>query len=99
MKRYSNNNIRVDKDGKRVYPTTYYPEIPIQNSDSIVTVKDGTRIDNLAAQYYNDVSLWWVIAKANGFKGKVVFQSGDLVRIPTDLSPILGKFEELNRVE
>ena len=27
MKRYEKNKTKIDKDGKRVYTTTYYPKI------------------------------------------------------------------------
>jgi hypothetical protein len=97
MKRYSNTNIKIDRAGNRVYTTTYYPTIPIENSDQFISAKQGTRIDNLAFQYYNDTSLWWIIAKANGIKGRVILTTGDLIRIPSNVSGILGKFEELNR--
>tara|TARA_R100000008_G_scaffold29631_2_gene16364 strand:+ start:365 stop:664 length:300 start_codon:yes stop_codon:yes gene_type:complete len=97
MERYSKNNLKIDKDGKRVYKTTYYPEIPLENSDEFIMVTDGTRIDNLAFQRYGDPSLWWIIAKANGIKGKVVLNIGDLIRIPSNVSKIIGKFKDLNR--
>ena len=47
MKRYDNNKIKIDKDGKRVYTTTYYPPIPLTNSDQFIQTKVGTRLDNL----------------------------------------------------
>ena len=97
MNRYTDNKIKIDKDGKRVYETTYYPQIPLGNADTFITAKIGTRIDNLASQYYGDSSLWWIIANANGFKGKVVFKPGDFIRIPSDVQDILEKFKELNR--
>ena len=52
MKRYSKNNFRIDKGGKKVYKTTYYPEIPLENADQFLIVNEGTRIDNLAFQKY-----------------------------------------------
>ena len=97
MKRYSKNNFRIDKGGKNVYKPTYYPEIPLENADQILIVNEGTRIDNLAFQKYGDASLWWIIAKANGVKGKAVLNTGDLIRIPSNVSKIIGKFKDLNR--
>ena len=44
IKRYENNKIKVDKDGKRVYTTTYYPRIPLSNSDQFIQTKDGMRL-------------------------------------------------------
>ena len=36
MKRYTTTRRKIDKSGKRVYSTTYYPEIPIGNSDTFI---------------------------------------------------------------
>ena len=53
MKRYSTTKQKLDKSGTRVYSTTYYPEIPIENSDTFIYTKDGDRLDNL----YSDLVL------------------------------------------
>ena len=50
----------------------------------------------LAHEYYGDVSLWWIIAKANGIRGQVAFKPGTLLRIPGNISEILGNFRKLN---
>ena len=97
MKRYQNNKIKIDKDGKRVYTTTYYPSIPLENSDQFIQTKDGTRLEQLAQTFYGDSTLWWVIAKANGIKGFTSLKSGIKLRIPSDLTTILDKFNSLNR--
>ena len=77
MNRYKKTEIKLDKDGKRVYGTTYYPTIPIENTDKFIITTLDNRLDSLANQYYGDVSLWWVIAKANGIKGKTVGYTED----------------------
>ena len=46
MNRYSSTKIKLDKSGNRVYGTTYYPNIPIQNSDSFLLSKTGDRLDD-----------------------------------------------------
>lgn len=96
MKRYDNNKIKIDKDGRRVYTTTYYPPIPLTNSDQYIQTKVGTRLDNLAQVYYGDSTLWWVIAKANGIKGFTSLKSNTKLRIPSNISEILEKFKRLN---
>tara|TARA_R110000744_G_scaffold82042_3_gene161197 strand:- start:1587 stop:1883 length:297 start_codon:yes stop_codon:yes gene_type:complete len=96
MQRYINTKRKVDADGKRVYGTTYYPEIPIGNSDTFIQAADRTRLDSLAFTHYGDVSLWWIIAKANGIKGINVLKTGQLIRIPGNVNRIVGKFLELN---
>ena len=97
MKRYATTKKREDKTGKTVYGTTYYPEIVLHNEDRLYRTTDGDRLDNLANTFYEDTSLWWIIAKANGIKGKMVLEPGTLVRIPGNVSQIIGKFKNLNR--
>ena len=96
MKRYSDTKIKIDKDGKRVYSSTYYPGIPLENSDEFIQAKVGTRIDNVAHTFYGDASLWWIIAKANGISGKVVIKSQTYLRIPSNVAGILEAFKKLN---
>ena len=97
MKRYSTTRKKMDKSGIRVFGTTYYPELPIENSDQFIYTKEGDRLDLLADKYYGDVSLWWVIAKANSIKGKIALDTAKLIRIPGDITGIIEKFRKLNR--
>ena len=96
MNRYGNTKKRIDKDGKIVYSTTYYPTIPIEDSDQFISTVFGARLDTMAHKFYGDVSLWWIIAKANGIRGQVAFKPGTLLRIPGNISEILGNFRKLN---
>ena len=96
MNRYGNTKKRIDKDGKIVYSTTYYPTIPIEDSDQFKSTVFGARLDTMAHKFYGDVSLWWIIAKANGIRGQVAFKPGTLLRIPGNISKILGNFRKLN---
>ena len=96
MNRYNNTNIKLDKDGKRVYSTTYYPEIPLTNSDNFINTSERVRLDILANNHYGDTTLWWVIAKANGIKGINVLKVGTLLRIPGNVTKIIRDFRELN---
>ena len=97
MNRYKNTRKRYDKSGKIVFGTTYYQEIPLNNDDRLYRTTIGDRLDNIAFSFYEDVTLWWVIAKANGLKGKMVLEPGTLIRIPGDVSSVLLKFTQLNR--
>ena len=65
MKRYRTTKQKLDKSGIRVYSTTYYPEIPIDNNDTFIYTKDGDRLDKLAHQFYGTATLWWFIAQTN----------------------------------
>tara|TARA_B100000795_G_scaffold70421_1_gene49346 strand:- start:11 stop:310 length:300 start_codon:yes stop_codon:yes gene_type:complete len=97
MKRYSTTRQKLDKSGVIVYGTTYYPQIPLEDSDKFVFSKDGDRLDTLAYRYYGDTTLWWVIAKANGIKGKVAAPVDELLRIPGNITVILENFRKINR--
>ena len=96
MKRYSNTGIKRDKSGVRVYNTTFYPSIPIDDSDQFIYTKFGDRVDALANEYYGDVTLWWIISKANGIKGQAGLKPGLLLRIPGQVEEILSNFRDLN---
>lgn len=94
--RYSNTKIKRDKSGIRVYKTTYYPDIPISDNDQFIYPRFGERLDMLAHRFYGDVTLWWVIAKANGLKGKVFVPQDTEIRIPGNISKVLEDFNNLN---
>ena len=99
MGRYSNTRIKRKQDGDRVYSYTLYPRIPIKNSDVFITPTYGDRLDVLANEYYNDTSLWWIIAQANGIKGFTSLYSRNFkgeLRIPTQIQDIINEFESMN---
>ena len=93
--RYKHTVIRKNREGKRVFKPTMYPKIPIRDSDIFLYPKYGDRLDNLAFKYYKDVSLWWIIAKANGLDAAHIGLEVDKqIRIPTNIEPILAKLKE-----
>lgn len=94
--RYSNTKVKRDKSGIRVYKTTYYPDIPISDNDQFIYPRFSQRLDSLAYKFYGDVTLWWVIAKANGLKGKVFVPQDTEIRIPGNVSKVLEDFNNLN---
>ena len=96
MNRYQRTKVKLDKSGLRVFGTTYYPDIPIENSDKFVMSRLGDRVDMLAHKYYGDVTLWWIIAKANGLGGKAGLEPGVTLRIPGNVQGIIDKFIKLN---
>jgi len=92
-------NIPIEKiNGKRVYQTTRYPEIPLNENDIYVYTTQGDRFDILAQQYYGDQSYWWIISIANAqlFQNSLVIPEGIQLRIPTNLAGILSSFNLLN---
>jgi len=99
MNRYSNTRIKRKENGDRVYSYTMYPRIPIKNSDVFITPTYGDRLDILANEYYQDPSLWWIIAQANGIKGFTALYTKNFkgeLRIPTQIQDILSEFKAMN---
>jgi len=96
--RYSNIVQKQRWDGKRVYVTTHYPEIPQSSSDIYIVSNDTDYLDILAHKYYGDASLYWIIALANNIgKGRMSVEGGLQIRIPTNISSILSEFERINK--
>ena len=95
--RYTHTSIKKNKDGKRVFKPTIYPKIPIKDSDIFIYPKFGDRLDNIAHKYYDDVSLWWIIAKANDLdEAHIGLEVDKQIRIPMDTQPILNKLKEMS---
>ena len=96
--RYNKIPIKVDEKQNRYYATILYPEIPPNINDIYLLSEVGDRLDILANTYYQDTSLWWVIAKANPRDG-LLLKPGIQIRIPGNIQSILSKFENLNTTE
>ena len=96
MKRYTRTRKKLDKSGVRVYTTTYYPQIPIEDSDTFIYTKDGDRFDTLAYKFYGDSTYWWIIAKANGIRGKLGLKPATPLSIPGNIAEVLRKFNALH---
>ena len=95
--RYTHTSIKKNKDGRRVFKPTIYPKIPIKDSDIFIYPKFGDRLDNLAHKYYDDVSLWWIIAKVNDLDAAHIgLEVDNQIRIPMDIEPILNKLKEMS---
>ena len=98
MNRYfiGSNSISNRYDGKRVFLTTRYPIIPINQSDIYITAASEDFLDSLALKFYKDASLWWVIAQANGIKGTMKPKVGQQLRIPSNIDYIVSRFVQAN---
>jgi nucleoid-associated protein YgaU len=98
MNRYDNPIIRNTEQGKPYWKAKVYPNIPLSESDVYVITTIGDRLDLLAYQYYNDATLWWIIAMANNnvTKGLMFPDPGIQLRIPTDLNAVLALFNDFN---
>jgi len=97
MNRY--NNIPKTKiQGKLAYQTVRYPEIPLTSEDIYVYTQQGDRFDVLAQQYYQDSSLWWIIASANPqvTLGSLIIPDGIQLRIPAFPASVINAYNALN---
>ena len=93
MSRYENNPIKKTFDGREVYRTKIYPNIPLKDTDVYVMTETGDRLDTLAFQYYEDSSLWWIIAAANNIHDAPMgLQDGTILRIPLNYIQINSNF-------
>ena len=95
--RYDTAKVKKDKNGTRYYKPTVVPNVPIKDSDIFVYPIYGDRFDTIAQRYYNDSSLWWIIAKANELsKGQISADPLKKLRIPTEIDDILESVEKSN---
>jgi nucleoid-associated protein YgaU len=93
ISRYLSNGSKKTIDGKTVFRPKIYPHIPLSNYDLYVMSESGDRLDSLAYQYYNDASLWWVIASANNIHNAPLgLREGTILRIPADYQQVVNDF-------
>ena len=61
-----------------------YLDVPEHRLDTyfMVTQKYVDRIDLISAKFYNNVQLWWVIAKANHITNPMCIPLDTILRIP-----------------
>jgi hypothetical protein len=93
--RYLRNRTQKLDDGRVVYRTKIYPNIPLRDSDIYAVTQTGDRLDTLAHQFYGDSSLWWIIATANNIHdAPLAVEDGTILRIPENYSQIINDFEK-----
>jgi len=99
MNRYTQNETNVFKryDGKRVFRTTRYPKIPVEANDIYIVASETDYLDSLADRFYNDNTLWWIIAQANGINATLKAPTGKQIRIPQNIDRIISRFRQENR--
>lgn len=93
--RYDKNKIQKIADGRRVYRTKIYPNIPLRDDDIYAVTQTGDRLDTIAHQFYGDQGLWWILATANNIHGaSFAVDDGTTLRIPKDYIGIINKFKK-----
>jgi len=96
--RYKNIPVtRLNLTGSTYYETNIYPEVQPTNSDYYVITTVNDRLDLIAQDFYQDSSLWWVIASANALPGDSIYPPiGIQLRIPINLKIILNNYNSVN---
>lgn len=86
------------KDGTLRKATTVYPDLPAHPDDIYLISTTGDRFDVLASEFYQDSSLWWIIASANPSisRDTLNITPGVQIRIPFDKVRILNLYSQVN---
>lgn len=83
MSRYTTTPVIKDNKGRQRRATTIFPTIPNSENDTYIVTTSAERLDKLAYTFYEDTTLWWIIAAANGLgKGTFVVPPNTTMRIP-----------------
>ena len=96
--RYQNiQTTKLNVTGSVYYQTNIYPEVQPINSDYYVITTVDDRLDLIAQDFYQDSSLWWVIASANALPGDSIYPPiGVQLRIPSNIPTILANYNSIN---
>ena len=97
--RYQYTNTLLTKNTKKKYLSSIiYPKIKPSNDDLYIISEASDRLDILASRYYNDKTLWWIIATANNLNdASLSIAPGTQMRIPSNISKILNDLEKINK--
>jgi len=91
------HTVRQGVTGSSYYVNAVYPDIPVQDSDYYVITTLEDRLDLLAYSFYNDSSLWWIIASANALPGDSIHPPvGTQLRIPLNVQTIVSNYKRIN---
>ena len=84
MTRYNLAKTITDTTGTRKFSTTIIPVPPASDLDVYIETTSIERLDLLAFKFYNDTTLWYIIATANGLgKGSMYTPANIKLRIPS----------------
>ena len=93
--RYQNNETKKLNDGREVFKSKIYPKIPKSDSDIYIVTQGGDRLDSIAYQFYENSSLWWIIASANNIHdAPFALPEGTELRVPMNYVSILNNFNK-----
>ena len=99
MDRYRSTKTITEPDTKKQYmESTIYPKVQASDNDFYIISDEGDRLDLLAYKYYNDVSMWWVIAVANNLNDANFYvEPGIQLRIPANIDKINNDLAKINK--
>jgi len=84
---------KLNVTGSLYYQTNLYPTIQPTDSDYYIITTAEDRLDLIAYNFYQDSSLWWIIASANALPGDSIYPPiGIQLRIPTDVQRIINSY-------
>ena len=89
--------IRAEITGSQYYQTNVYPTVQPTDGDYYIITTINDRLDLIALDFYQDQTLWWVIASANALPGDSIYPPvGMQLRIPNDIKTILTNYTLIN---
>lgn len=80
----------IIKNGSTINISSYVRKAVVNNqiSYTVETTTPGVRLDFYANKYYNDPSMWWLIAAASGIGWWLQMPPGRVLYIPNNLEQI-----------
>ena len=99
MNRFEDIRKKKNDTGKRYYRETFIPSIPEEEGDTYFITERGDRLDLLAYEFYQDVSLWWILAAANPIptrRDSYMIEPGHQFRIPVNPQAAIRQYYKLN---
>ena len=95
--RYNYTPVIRNANNIRVYSATILPYIQPNINDIYINVDYGDKLDVIADLYYQQASLWWIIALANNIgKGSIYIQNKMQLRIPHNIDEIKNLLKNTN---
>jgi hypothetical protein len=95
--RYTTSTILKNENGKQRLSTSITPVVTLSSNDIYIQTTSPERLDRLANNFYQDATMWWVIAAANGIgKGTLMVSANTRLRIP-DKMIVQQVIDDINR--